>query len=240
MPASVAQAVNAATTEWNGWGRSSWNCINGQKSSGFRNDDESERAQYILDHYVSLIYSPPITWPTKALISGDNYAWSAVTISYFMAQGGFARKPILPNRVAPTAQQLQAWAATSQADQFPISQAHADYIRWAIQARKANVAGASYWGYRVDEAAAVPEVGDIIGCSRSGQNLSTAQRLAYFERTGAYDSHTDLVVAKRPGEIDVIGGNVRDSVTKKTLALNAAGQLIDTTFPWFVVMKHRP
>lgn len=240
MAASVAKAVAAATAEWNDWGSSSWNCITGKKSTGFKVDDSDKRAQYILDNYVSLFYKPPITWPTKAEISGDDYAWSAVTISYFMIQAGFVKKPILANRAAPTVPQLQAWAATSQKGEFPIAQAHADYIRWAIRARKDKVAGASYWGYRVDEAAALPDVGDIIGCSRSGKKLTTAQKLAYFERTGAYVSHADLVVAKRPGEIDVIGGNIRDSVTKRTFALNAAGQLIDDSFPWFVVMKHRP
>ena len=46
-------------------------------------------------------------------------------------------------------------------------------------------------------------------------------------------------MAKRPGEIDVIGGNVRDSVTKKTLALNNKGQLVDPNHDWFVVLKKR-
>ena len=52
-------------------------------------------------------------------------------------------------------------------------------------------------------------------------------------------ANTDIVVAKRPGEIDVIGGNVRDSVCKKTLALSPSGHLADTSHNWFVVMKKR-
>lgn len=241
MAESVSLAVAAAIAEWENWGKSSWNCVNKQVSSNFKTDKSAERVSYILDHYISLGFKPPIDKPPASKISGDKYAWSAVTLSYFMNKGGFATKSILPRKPPPTAQEFQAWAAASQKGEFPISQAHADYLRWAIRARKDNVAGASYWGYRVDEAAAVPEVGDIVGCSRSGKkNLTTAEKLAYFERTGSYDSHADLVVAKRAGEIDVIGGNVLNSVTRKTLAINAAGQLIDTTFPWFVVMKYRP
>jgi hypothetical protein len=51
-------------------------------------------------------------------------------------------------------------------------------------------------------------------------------------------SHCDLVVAKRSNEIDVIGGNVSDSVTKKTLKLDANGKVKDATRPWFVVIKN--
>jgi hypothetical protein len=113
MTASIAQAVAAATTEWNGWGKSNWNCITGIKSQGFKVDDSDPRAQYILDHYVSLFYAPPIAWPTKAEISGDDYAWSAVTVSYFMVQGGFAGKAILRNRVPRSRKDLEDLAFTA-------------------------------------------------------------------------------------------------------------------------------
>ena len=44
--------------------------------------------------------------------------------------------------------------------------------------------------------------------------------------------------AKRPNEIDIIGGNVSNSVTKKTLRLDASGKVDDNSRPWFVVIKN--
>lgn len=215
MIPSVDAMVVAANKEWEHWGKSTWNCITGAKSKGIHTDDENDYAQYVIDTYCALFFKAPIKWPTTATISNDDYAWPAVTISYIMRQAGFA------------------------AADFPIAQAHADYIRWAIKARKDADKDAAYWGYRADEAGAVPAVGDIVGCVRGVKNIKPAAALKYFDRTSSYQSHSDIVVAVRPGECDVIGGNVRDSVTKKTLALNATGQLADKVHPWFVVMKKR-
>lgn len=212
MTATVESIVDAATAEWRHWGKSTWNCITGAKSSGFHVDDEAAFARYILDTYMPLFFKPPVKWPTPADISNDAYPWSAVTISYIMRKAGFA------------------------ANEFPIAQAHSTYIIWSIKNRKAGQA-AAYWGYRVDETAATPEVGDLVGYVRSKQTMTHAKALTYFERTTGYESHTDIVVARRPNEIDVIGGNVRDSVTKKTLKLDASGRLADKNHFWFVVMK---
>lgn len=214
MPATVNSIVSAAEAEWKHWGSPTWNCITGAKSSGHHTDDENKFAQYVLDKYVAPFYKKGFSWPSKATISNDDYAWSAVAISFIMTKAGFTKK------------------------EFPISESHSTYIRWAIAARKQNDATAAYWGLRVDEAAAIPEVGDLIGYARA-KKLTKAKALAYFDRKSAYNSHTDVIVAKRAGEIDVIGGNVRDSVTKKTLKIDANGLLIDQNHDWFVVMKRR-
>jgi hypothetical protein len=70
-------------------------------------------------------------------------------------------------------------------------------------------------------------------------NVTFEQAQAYFDKTGNYPSHTDVVVERRPREIDVIGANVLDSVTKKTIPLTAAGLIADRTHKWFVVLKRR-
>lgn len=215
MPASAQAIIDAANAEWAHWGQSTWNCITRAKSKNFHIDDEDDYAKYIIDTYCALFFKKPIKWPTIANIANDDYPWSAVTISYIMRQAGFAP------------------------GEFPIAQGHSRYLRWGIAARRANDKTAAYWGYRVDEPEAKPAPGDIVGCARGVKNLSPAATLKYFDRTGDYPSHSDIVVAARPGEVDVIGGNVRDSVTKKTLALNAAGQLADKNHPWFVVLKKR-
>ena len=237
MPASIQAAVAAADKEWKTWGKCTWNCITGAKSSGCHLDDEDKWAQYILDTYMPPFRKAPIKSPTKTELAEDIYPWSAVTVSHFMLQGGFIRKKLIKENAADA--EYAAWVAASVKGEFPIAEGHSVYIRWAIRARKDGIAKASYWGFRADDPAAIPEVGDIVGCTRS-KNMTTAKALAHFDRKTSYVSHADLVVAKRPGEIDVIGGNVRDSVTKKTLALNSAGLLADRKHFWFVVMKHRP
>lgn len=112
-------------------------------------------------------------------------------------------------------------------DRFSYSEWHATYIRNSILARRAQDPHFAYWGYRLSERA--PQVGDLVGYARGGGTTYDYQPMVY-------PSHTDLVVAVRPGEIDVIGGNVADSVTKKTLRTDAQGKLIDKQYRWFVVM----
>jgi hypothetical protein len=116
-------------------------------------------------------------------------------------------------------------------DRFSYSDWHATYIRNSILARRRNNRDFAYWGYRLSERA--PQVGDLVGYARQGG-------IKYDYQPTVYSSHTDLVVAVRPGEIDVIGGNVKDSVTKKTLKTDPEGKLIDKHYRWFVVMGPTP
>jgi len=237
MPESITKTIAAAVAEWNHWGKSSWNLISGAKSSGFHSDDEAAFAKYVIDTYMPPFRRLPIRSPSQTDISADLYPWSAVAMSYFMLKGDFAPKKLPASTATPTL--YAAWVAATVKGEFPIAESHSSYIRWAIAARRAGVGTASFWGHRVDEAAATPDVGDLVGYARA-RNMTRSKALAYFDRTSGYESHTDLVVAKRAREIDVIGGNVRDSVTKKTVPLNAAGQISDLSHFWFVVMKHRP
>jgi hypothetical protein len=215
MPATIEDIVHAATNEWNYWGQSTWNCITGMKSSGFHIDDEVPFAEYVRATYLPLFYDDDdADKPSVDAIRRDKYYWSAVTISYIMKTARFTKS------------------------EFPFSESHSTYLRWGIKSRKQHDQGAAYWGYRFDEADAQPAVGDLIGCAFEA-NLSHDQKVGYYENTHSYHSHADIVVARRLGEIDVIGGNVRDSVTKKTLALNNHGQLADKQHSWFVVLKKR-
>ena len=116
-------------------------------------------------------------------------------------------------------------------DRFSYSDWHATYIRNSIFARKNKNYDFPFWGYRLHERA--PQVGDLVGYRRQGGITFDYQPLTY-------SSHTDLVVAVRPGEIEVIGGNVQDSVTKKILRTDANGLLIDKYHKWFVVLAPTP
>ena len=76
-------------------------------------------------------------------------------------------------------------------------------------------------------------LGDLVGYARQGGITFDYQPLTYA-------SHTDLVVAVRPREIDVIGGNVKDSVSLKTVATDDQGRIVDKNQRWFVVMAPTP
>lgn len=113
---------------------------------------------------------------------------------------------------------------------FRYSDWHAHYINRAIEARRTRDLDYGFWGYRLDERA--PQVGDLVCYAR-------AEGLDFDHRPDTYPSHSDLVVAVRPHEIDVIGGNVQDSVTMKTLSTDDRGLLTDTHQKWFCVLANR-
>lgn len=208
MAKSVADLMNAADHEWQHWGKSTFNVITGAKKIG-HTDDEQEFAQFIIDKYCSIVGDKPSIHE----ISDDIYFWSAVGISAMFTQAGFTKA------------------------EFPFSNSHSTWLRKFIKARKDNKP-ALYWGFRISEAQATPDVGDIIGCARvPGIKFEDAQ--LFFDKTKSYPSHSDIVVARRPREIDVIGANVSDSVTKKTLPLTQSGLLADRTNPWFAVLKRK-
>lgn len=144
-------------------------------------------------------------------------AWSAAFISWVMGEAGAG-------------------------EAFNYSQLHADYINQAIADRES---GAAFIGYDIDEYS--PQVGDLIGRNRPDNNGSGGSDVivTYDDAvdTGGYSSHVDIVVATRPGEIDVIGGNVSDSVTLETYTIDSEGKIINDNDAvdddWFVVIENR-
>ena len=215
LDVSAAAIASAANKEWEHWGGSTWSAITGVKDIK-KTEKSAGYAAYVYDNYYLAIISSPL--PRKQMIdriaetATPHYAWSALTVSYIMKNAGFSRK------------------------QFKFSAAHHVYIRKSVADKKDKNMSATYWGYRIGDVA--PEVGDIVGAAGWG-NVPYDEAQAYYDRTDNYTSHADIVVDVRSGEIDVIGGNVSESVTKKTLRTNAKGILVDKTFSWFVVMKRR-
>lgn len=172
-------------------------------------DDDETLARYIVDNYCPAVKDSP----SISDIADDEYYWSAAGISAAFKAAGFRKS------------------------QFPFSSSHSTWIRAFIKARR-NGANALYHGFRLNAPQAVPRPGDIVGYTYDSKpTFQEAQ--GYFDKTGWYRSHTDLVVAERPGEIDVIGFNVLDSVTKKTIPLTASGHIADRTKKWFVVLKRQ-
>ena len=120
------------------------------------------------------------------------------------------------------------WKKAGAKDKFVYSSSHSDYIRDSISNRKNNDFSKPFIGLKLNEYA--PKVGDIIVYSREdADNL--------YNANGSYKSHGDIVVNKGKNFIEVIGGNVDQAVTKKVLATDDKGYLIDNNHKWFAVLK---
>ncbi|ABI62293.1 DUF2272 domain-containing protein [Granulibacter bethesdensis] len=121
---------------------------------------------------------------------------------------------------------------------FPYSASHSTYINIAKQMATGAQSGYAVIAERPGEYAPVP--GDLI-CTGRGK----AERLTYDSLpTGGFPSHCDIIVAARPGELSVIGGNVAYSVSMKHVPTTPSGmiatpdgQSVDPRYPWFVVLR---
>ena len=102
--------------------------------------------------------------------------------------------------------------------QFAYSSAHTTYVAAAKGNRLANNAN-PFKAYRVSERA--PRPGDLICAERSGSGVTYDN----VDDGSFYPSHSDVVVEAQPGRIVVIGGNVGNTVGRKTVTVDAAGKL---------------
>jgi hypothetical protein len=207
MPATAQSILNAARVEWEFWGKSTWNLVKSTKAIQ-HTDDEIQYAQYVVDKYCFVGGGSP----SLSDIADDRYYWSAVGMSAIMKNAGYTK------------------------NEFPFAQSHSRFIRKFVAARKSGDLSAPYWGYRFNEVGGEPEPGDIVAYART-KGITATGAAKLFDATSSYDSHTDVVVAKRKGEIDVIGCNVLDSVTKKTLRINSQGHIEDSSHFWFATLK---
>ncbi|CAM9818524.1 unnamed protein product [Phaeothamnion confervicola] len=112
---------------------------------------------------------------------------------------------------------------------FCPSQTHTIYVERMVA--RAAQPGAAFVPRRPNERA--PEVGDLICASRNGSGTS-------LDNLNRGAGHCDIVVEVRPGEVDAIGGNVGDSVTRSVFPLDGAGFLSPISArPVFTVIENR-
>lgn len=137
------------------------------------------------------------------------HPWSAAFISWIMKSAG--------------------------ATKFKKSPAHRVYVADARHNRERQVLDNPFWAYRINEVK--PEVGDLIcqrRCTkREYQNPSarpskcaTYDNIDEIDADGnqiAWRTHCDIVTRVRLKTISVIGGNVGNSVSMKSIRLNAGG-----------------
>lgn len=113
---------------------------------------------------------------------------------------------------------------------FKYSASHSSYIRQARKNREQKNNN-PFKAYRIDETKA--ELGDLV-CYYRGTTSSDP-----FDRNSSYQSHCDIVVAKNKSNIEVIGGNVSDSVKKKVVPLDKNGYVVKNSVgkKWFAIIK---
>ncbi len=116
---------------------------------------------------------------------------------------------------------------------FPYSATHADYIDAAAR----HDPGVALDAERVEVYA--PQRGDLICLWRGKQPVTFVQL-----PTDRFPGHCDMVVDIKPGQLDVIGGNVDNAVAMKYIPVTADGHLagpdgvvLDPDHHWFVVLK---
>jgi hypothetical protein len=143
-----------------------------------------------------------------------NYAWSAAFVSYVMRIAGAGQR-------------------------FPYSPNHAYYINIAKQMALGETHGWLITAERPD--AYAPQPGDLI-CAGRGRAAS----LTYANLpAGQFPAHCAIVVdTSVPGQISVIGGNVDDAVALTHVPVTPDGKLagpdgriLDTRYPWMVVLR---
>ncbi len=119
---------------------------------------------------------------------------------------------------------------------FPYSGTHTTYIARAIENRKKGLLNAPIVGYRLNEYA--PRPGDMV-CN------SLTSGIDYDHINRRYAAHCDVVVKRGFRHVEVIGGNLTNSVRKRTLLTDENGYVyahqprrIDPYVKrWFVIIK---
>jgi hypothetical protein len=167
--------------------------------------------------------SPESGWTGKHDGSGQlfspqddgDYAWSAAFVSYVLRIAGAGAR-------------------------FPYAADHAVYIN---AAKRMAMGSAEPWLVFAERPEAyAPLPGDLICFGRG-----PARGLRYDDLPTAalFPAHCDIVVdTTQPGRIMAIGGNVRDAVTATYVPVTPDGRLaspeggvLDTRFPWMVVLR---
>ena len=167
--------------------------------------------------------APEAAWTGKHDANGvvfpasedGDYAWSAAFVSYVMRIAGAGPR-------------------------FPYSASHSDYIDIAKRTGAGPDVGLAGDRRSVQRRYA-PQPGDLICLGRG-----SARDLRYDDLpAGHFPGHCDIVVdTSVPGQIAVVGGNVDDAVTLKHVPVTPDGklatpdgQVLDTRYPWMVVLR---
>lgn len=139
--------------------------------------------------------------------------WSAAFISWVMRESGLSTS------------------------QFPPSDAHWNYLRYFVD--HSGYPGSAFVSHRITEYS--PKPGDLICATRGNHGfIPVYDQPPGVVLTGHSKLHCDIVAERNRNRLGSIGGNVRNSVSKTWVTLNAKGLLQPTERrPWFVVLENR-
>lgn len=162
-------------------------------------------------------YEAEVSWTGKHDTAGNpfdfnhdgHYAWSAAFISYVMRVAGANER-------------------------FPYSPNHWTYVN-------AAASGTSPILRAQDPRTYAPKLGDLV-CY--GRGHSVGMRFTDLPSRSFWPGHCAFVTDITPGTISIVGGNVDDAVTLTHVPVTADGMLanpdgtvVDTRYPWFVVLQ---
>lgn len=150
----------------------------------------------------------------RGMQEGDTFASDRVR-DYWKSVG----RPTLSgtNHEVPWSAAFISWDIQSAGvprDQFCPDATHTVYVERMVT--RTHEPGAAFFPRRLDERA--PQVGDLICASRAGGRTT-------LDNLDRGPGHCDIVVEVLPGEVQAIGGNVDDSVTRSIFPLDAKGFL---------------
>lgn len=177
---------------------------------------------------------PVLTYPDKATHGHEALApffsrvfmyWHTATDLPIIDEGG---------EIRPWSAAFIVWLARSAGvaeSDLPSTVLHWDYMQHVMTAGSES----KFVSHAIN--AYTPMPGDMI-CAPRGEAFSRSIKSYNDHRRGAY--HCDLVIAKRPGVIDVIGGNVIDAVSLAHIKLDDTEKVLPTKArPWSLVIEQR-
>nr|WP_240905918.1 DUF2272 domain-containing protein [Thiorhodococcus mannitoliphagus] len=167
----------------------------------------------------------------------DDYRHSSRVNSYWRAVG----KPRLNGMDCqkPWSAAFISWIMQSSGvpeSQFKRSSAHWVYLSDMIQ--NASLPGRYFAPRRLTDYS--PQPGDLVCAYRKPSYVRTFNGYTTAAALNGVAGHCDLVVANNGQKLEVIGGNVRNSVSKSTLELDSQGHLQQVPRrPWFLILENR-
>jgi hypothetical protein len=121
-------------------------------------------------------------------------------------------------------------------ERFPYNQGHAGYCGEIVR-KSTTYPELSL----LDPSTRSPKLGDLVLAARTSKDCvappkSYSEAVQRLKDGKWFCSHADIVVAVSERSIEVIGGNVQNSVTRTRLATDQEGRLKDSRHVWLAVV----
>lgn len=206
---------------------------------------EYTRCSVINTFWAKGVQSPP----PSGKRSSDTCKWPQVAFYCVVNGKNIPNMPDCPSKQKDNVWDLAPWSAafisyvfrsTGAGTSFAYSGSHSTYIIEALKNTRGETSlTPKFFGYSINEVA--PGIGDLI-CAPRGSYVRMRFEEIPLSKGSAFHSHCDLVVSVGKNSIELIGGNVGDTVAKTIVNVNQDGRIVvdQPDFRnWFVVIKNR-